>query len=364
MNPNLTSIQLTPNEYQLYARHLILPQIQVNGQKRLKEAKILFIGAGGLASGSLLYLAAAGVGNIGIVDYDIIEISNLQRQIIFDTEQIGTYKTSASKEKIDRLNPQCRINTYTVKLTLSNAYALIQRYDIVIDGTDNFEVRHIISNTCKVLHRIHIYGAIFEWQGQTSVFNYRGGPTYADIYPLVSTNQNTQCSHGGVMGVTPGMISMIQATEAIKIITGVGCILSGKLLVYDALAMTFKKVKIKTSNQYSETSPLIREDIALSMFRYHNHLISISLLKVLIEKNEDMVYMVDIRSEIEYHLSHLRGAINLPLSFLKKLENINILRAASQGKYLTLFCNGKARSRIASKILSNYGIRHWQIDYS
>jgi sulfur-carrier protein adenylyltransferase/sulfurtransferase len=361
MNSNPNSLELTPNEYQLYARHLILPKIQIAGQQRLKTARILFIGAGGLASASLLYLVASGVGNIGIVDNDILEISNLQRQIIFNSEQIGSPKNICAKESLSLLNPYCKINIYNTRLNLSNTYQLIQPYDMVIDSTDNFETRYIINHTCKVLHKVHIYGAIFEFQGQASVFNYRGGPTYSDVYPLISTRSTTQCNQGGVLGVTPGMIGIIQATEAIKIITGIGEILSGTLLLYDSLTMIFKKIQVKTNNQYNINQFHSRIKSFVYADQINRRKLSVTLLLILIKKYSYTIYVIDIRTKIEYDILHLKGAINLPLNKLKQNRNLNLLKSISQYKYITIFCFSKTRSKAASDLLLINKIKHWAV---
>nr|YP_009628795.1 Molybdopterin biosynthesis protein [Balbiania investiens]QBX88578.1 Molybdopterin biosynthesis protein [Balbiania investiens] len=361
MNSNTNSLELTPNEYQLYARHLILPEIQIAGQQRLKKAKIIFIGAGGLASASLLYLVASGVGNIGIVDNDTIEMSNLQRQILFNSEQIGNLKSICAKKNLSLLNPYCKINIYSKQLNLSNTYRLIQQYDMVIDGTDNFETRYIISHTCKVLHKVHIYGAIFEFQGQASVFNYRGGPTYADVYPLISTRSVTQCNQGGVLGVTPGMIGMIQATEAIKIITGIGEVLSGTLLIYDSLTMMFKKIQVKTNNQYNLNHLCKKTKNHVNADQINRRKLSITLLLILLEKYSYTIYVIDIRNKIEYDILHLKGAINLPLNKLKRNKNLNLLKNVSRYKYIIIFCFSKIRSRVASDLLFINDIKHWEV---
>jgi sulfur-carrier protein adenylyltransferase/sulfurtransferase len=358
MNNNYTySKKLNSYEYQLYARQLILPQIQIEGQERLKQSKILFIGTGGLASAALLYLAACGIGKIGLVDNDIIELSNLQRQIIYNTFMIGQLKVTSAKNQLQQINPICNVEIHKLKLTSLNSFKTIQPYDIIIDGTDNFEARYIISDTCKLLHKIHIYGAIFEFEGQVSIFNYRGGPSYKEISPLLQTNTVRKCSIGGVLGVIPGLIGIIQATEAIKIITGINVSLSGYLLLYNGLELSFKNLLIRNLNNY------LNLKIIPKCNRTHNYtvqhkFISMTQLKDILNTNIKTIYLIDVRNEIEYKIKHLNTAINIPLRKLKKIKNIQKLEQATKNKKLIIYCNNQVRSQAASSILIKAKIKH------
>nr|QHO64093.1 Molybdopterin biosynthesis protein [Lympha mucosa] len=356
-NKNIYKKKLNSYEYQLYARQLILPQIQTEGQERLKQSKILFIGTGGLASAALLYLVACGIGEIGLVDDDKIELSNLQRQIIYNTFTVGQLKVISAKNQLQQINPICKVQIYNLKLISSNSFKIIQPYDIIIDGTDNFETRYIISDTCKILHKVHIYGAIFEFDGQVSIFNYKGGPSYKEISPLLKVNITRKCSVGGVLGVVPGLIGVIQATEAIKIITGINVSLSGHLLIYNGIELSFKHLLIRNLNNY-----LGFNNIQNSTNRKNSSLeqqfISFNQLKNILNINIKAIYLIDVRNEIEYKIKHIYTAINIPLRKLKKIHNIKILEQAIKNKKLIIYCNNQVRSQAASIILMKANIEH------
>jgi adenylyltransferase/sulfurtransferase len=233
-------------DYARYSRHLILDEVGVEGQRRLKGASVLCVGTGGLGSPLLLYLAAAGVGRIGIVDFDVVDESNLQRQVIHGTKNVGRPKLHSARDRILDINPRCQVDTYEVALTAENALQILAPSDIVVDGTDNFPTRYLVNDACVLLCKPNVYGSIFKFEGQASVFNYQGGPQYRDLYPeppppgLVPS-----CAEGGVLGILPGVIGCIQATETVKIILGKGTTLSGRLLLYDALNMTFRELKLR-----------------------------------------------------------------------------------------------------------------------
>nr|QCI08067.1 Molybdopterin biosynthesis protein [Plumaria plumosa] len=246
LNPNLKKINLREEEYTIYARHLILENIGINGQKRLKSSKILIIGAGGLGCPAILYLAALGIGYIGIIDEDRINRSNLSRQILFNQENNNQLKTICAKQRIQKINPQCKIITHSYKLTEYNAFEIIKYYNIIIDASDNFKTRYIINYTCYQLHKIHIYGGIQQFEGQISVFNYKSGPRYSDIYPKILNLKDFSCNLNGVLGIITGTIGILQATEAIKIILGVGKILHQDLLIYNSLYSSFKLIKVNS----------------------------------------------------------------------------------------------------------------------
>jgi len=237
--------ELSKNERKRYHRHLILPEIGEEGQKKLKCAKVLVVGAGGLGSPVLLYLTAAGVGTIGIIDFDIVDESNLQRQVLYTTEDIGKTKTSIAEEKLSKLNPYVSFNLYRTKLDQVNAGDIIKEYDLVIDCPDNFATRYIVSDICKKLNKPHVFGSVSEFEGQISVFNYKNGPVYRDIFPeSYSSDETTENSQSGIIGVLPGIIGCMQANEAIKIITGAGEVLSGKLFIIDILNNNFNILNI------------------------------------------------------------------------------------------------------------------------
>ena len=238
--------QLDNDEIARYSRHLILPNVGMEGQRKLKAATVLCVGTGGLGSPLALYLAAAGVGRIGLVDFDVVDESNLQRQIIHGTAWVGKSKVESAKARIHDLNPTVQVDTYEVPLTSENALQIVEPYDIVVDGTDNFPTRYLVNDACVLLGKPNVYGSIFRFEGQASVFNHEGGPCYRCLYEeppppgLVPS-----CAEGGVLGILPGIIGMVQATEIVKIILGIGDSLSGRLMLYDALGMTFRQLKLR-----------------------------------------------------------------------------------------------------------------------
>lgn len=236
---------LTNGELKRYHRQLILPEIGEEGQIKLLKAKVLVVGAGGLGSPVLLYLTAAGVGTIGIIDFDIVDESNLQRQILYTTEDIGKTKTVKAKEKLSKLNPYTFFNEYTTLLDKANAEKIIKEYDIVIDCPDNFATRYIVSDACEKLDKPHVFGSVSKFEGQVTVFNYNKGPTYRDLFPEPYTSETSvENSPVGLIGVLPGIIGCMQANEAIKIITGTGSILNGKLLIIDLLNNSYNILNI------------------------------------------------------------------------------------------------------------------------
>jgi adenylyltransferase/sulfurtransferase len=261
LNPNLDEIQLTKEEYERYSRHLILPQVGLEGQKRLKAASVLCIGSGGLGSPLLLYLAAAGIGRLGLVDFDVVDSSNLQRQVIHGTSWVGKPKIESAKNRILEINPYCQVDLYEDLLSSENALEIMEPYDIVVDGTDNFPTRYLVNDACVLLDKPNVYGSIFGFEGQATVFNYEGGPNYRDLYPEPPPpGMVPSCAEGGVLGILPGIIGVIQATETVKIILGKGTTLSGRLLLYNALNMTFRELKLRPSPERPVIDKLIDYD--------------------------------------------------------------------------------------------------------
>jgi sulfur-carrier protein adenylyltransferase/sulfurtransferase len=238
--------QLSNEEIKRYSRHLIMPEVGVDGQRRLKAGSVLCIGAGGLGSPAAMYLAAAGVGRIGVVDFDVVDYSNLQRQIIHGTSSVGRSKLASAKDRLHDINPHIQIDTYEASLSSDNALELFEPYDVILDGTDNFPTRYLTNDACVLLGKPNAYGSIFRFEGQASVFATKDGPCYRCLYPeppppgLVPS-----CAEGGVLGVLPGVIGVIQATEALKLITGIGEPLVGRFLIYDALRMRFRELKLR-----------------------------------------------------------------------------------------------------------------------
>lgn len=356
MNYEKIFIPLNKEEYKTYSRQILVKNINIQGQQRLKHAKILFIGAGGLAAGALLYLAGAGIGNIGIVDEDHVELSNLHRQIIYNRQDIETYKAVAAYKHLKDLNPSCNIKLYLEEFNKNNASQIVHNYDIIIDSTDNFSTRYLLSDICYQFHKIHIYGGVASLEGQVSVFNYKGGPSYKDLYPFITSEHSNSCIERGVLGVLPGIIGLIQATEALKIIIGVGKILSGEMLIYNSLDLSFKKIKLRNTNSYREkeisdknpTKPLL-----------HNYSLSFQKFREFNKKNHKLIYLIDLRSPLEYQIRHIINAINIPLERLTDKSNLMRIKSLSQHKYIIIYCNSYMRSIIASKLLREANILHW-----
>lgn len=249
---------LTNEEVARYSRHLILDEVGVEGQRKLKAGSVLCVGTGGLGAPLLLYLAAAGVGRIGIVDFDVVDASNLQRQIIHGTSTIGMPKVQSAAARIRDINPNVQLDIYEEPLTSDNALRIFESYDVIVDGTDNFPTRYLVNDACVLLGKPNVYGSIFKFEGQATVFNYQGGPNYRDLYPeppppgLVPS-----CAEGGVLGILPGIIGTIQATETVKILLGKGTTLSGRLLLYDALNMRFRELKLRRDPEAKPITELI-----------------------------------------------------------------------------------------------------------
>ena len=255
------SAALSHDEIARYSRHLILPEVGLEGQKKLKASSVLCVGTGGLGSPLLMYLGAAGVGRIGIVDFDTVDASNLQRQVIHGTSTVGRPKVESARERLRDLNPNVQVDVYETPLSSENALDILAPYDVVVDGTDNFPTRYLVNDACVILGKPNVYGSIFRFEGQASVFNHAGGPNYRDLYPeppppgLVPS-----CAEGGVLGVLPGIIGCIQANETLKILLGIGETLSGRLLLFDALGMRFRELKLRRDPEARPITTLIDYD--------------------------------------------------------------------------------------------------------
>ena len=269
-----SGIQFSKEELARYNRHIIIPEFGLESQQKLKAAKVLVVGSGGLGSPVLLYLAAAGIGTIGIVDFDVVDDSNLQRQILFGVESVGVPKVEAAKQRLLALNPHIKINLYNEQLTSKNALDIIRDYDVVADGTDNFPTRYLVNDACILSGKPNVYASIFQFEGQVSVFNYRNGngdagPNYRDLYPTPPPpGLVPSCAEGGVLGVLPGIIGSMQASEVIKVITGVGETLSGRFFIFDALNFETRTFKIsnRADNPISGNNPTIKELIDYEQF--------------------------------------------------------------------------------------------------
>jgi sulfur-carrier protein adenylyltransferase/sulfurtransferase len=366
LNPNLEQIQLDRDEYERYSRHLILPEVGLEGQKRLKAASVLCIGTGGLGSPLLLYLAAAGIGRIGIVDFDVVDRSNLQRQVIHGTSWVGKPKIESAKARILEINPACKVDLYEVRLSSENALDIVAPYDIVVDGTDNFPTRYLVNDACVLLNKPNVYGSIFRFEGQATVFNYEGGPNYRDLYPeppppgLVPS-----CAEGGVLGILPGIIGVIQATETVKIILGQGRTLSGRLLLYNSLDMTFRELKLRPNPvrpviekliDYEEFCGIPQAKAAEAEEKAGMSEMSVTELKQLLDSGADDFVLLDVRNPHEYEIAQIPGSILVPLPEIENGEGVAKVKELLNGHRLIAHCKMGGRSAKALAILKESGI--------
>ncbi|MCH9054729.1 molybdopterin-synthase adenylyltransferase MoeB [Parathermosynechococcus lividus] len=366
LNPDLATIELTKDDYERYSRHLILPEVGVEGQKRLKAASVLCIGTGGLGSPLLLYLAAAGIGRLGIVDFDVVDSSNLQRQIIHGTSWVGKPKIQSAKQRILEINPYCQVDLYETRLSAANALDIAASYDIVVDGTDNFPTRYLVNDACVLLNKPNVYGSIFRFEGQATVFNYEGGPNYRDLYPeppppgLVPS-----CAEGGVLGILPGIIGVIQATETIKIILGKGTTLSGRLLLFNALEMTFRELKLRPNPERPVIDKLIdyEEFCGIRQAQAQEAAqmadipeMTVQELKHLLDSGATDYVLVDVRNPNEYEIAKIPGSVLVPLSEIENGTGIETVRQLVNGHRLLVHCKMGGRSAKALAILKQAGI--------
>jgi molybdopterin/thiamine biosynthesis adenylyltransferase/rhodanese-related sulfurtransferase len=366
LNPNLDDIQLSKDEYARYSRHIILPEVGLDGQKRLKAASVLCVGTGGLGSPLLLYLAAAGIGRIGIVDFDVVDTSNLHRQIIHGVSWVDKPKIESAKHRILEINPTCQVDLYETRLSAENALEIARPYDLVIDGTDNFPTRYLVNDVCVLLGKPNVYGSIFRFEGQATVFNYEGGPNYRDLYPeppppgLVPS-----CAEGGVLGVLCGIIGTIQATEAIKIILGQGNTLSGRLLLYDALEMKFRELKlrpnpvrpvIETLIDYEEFCGIPQAKAAEEKERAGMKEMTVQELKQLLDSNTNDYVLLDVRNPNEYEIARIPGSVLVPLPDIENGSGVAKVKELLNGRKLIAHCKLGGRSAKALAILKDAGI--------
>ncbi|MFP4414186.1 molybdopterin-synthase adenylyltransferase MoeB [Coleofasciculus sp.] len=366
LNPNLEEIQLTKEEYERYSRHLILPEVGLEGQKRLKAASVLCIGTGGLGSPLLLYLAAAGIGRIGIVDFDIVDSSNLQRQVIHGTSWVGKPKIQSAKTRILEINPYCQVDLYETRLTSENALDIVKPYDIVVDGTDNFPTRYLVNDACVILGKPNVYGSILRFEGQASVFNYEDGPNYRDLFPEPPPpGMVPSCAEGGVLGILPGIIGLIQATEAVKIILGKGTTLSGRLLLYNALEMKFRELKLRPNPVRPVIEKLVdyeqfcgitqaKEQEAQRLMAIQE--MTVQELKQLLDSGTKDFVLVDVRNPNEYEIAKIPGAVLVPLPDIEQGLGVEKVKQLLNGHRLIAHCKMGGRSAKALGILKESGI--------
>lgn len=363
-NEELLKINLSNDEIRRYSRHLIMPEVGVEGQRKLKAGSVLMIGAGGLGSPTGLYLTAAGVGRIGIVDFDTVDESNLQRQVLYSTDQIGKSKLEMARERLHALNPYVKIDTYQTQLSSENALEIFKGFDVVVDGTDNFQTRYLVNDACILTGIPNVYGSIFRFEGQASVFGLEDGPCYRCLYPeppppgLVPS-----CAEGGVFGVLPGIVGSIQANEVIKILTGIGELLKGRLLLFDALKMTFRELKLRRNPEcpVCGDNPTQKKLIDYEQFcgvestwsdykRDADYEVEVEELKKQLDGG-NKPFILDVREEHEYNIANLGGRL-IPLRELP--SRINELDSS---KEIVVYCKMGGRSQQAVEFLKGAGFR-------
>ncbi|MTH15440.1 HesA/MoeB/ThiF family protein [Flavobacterium sp. LC2016-01] len=322
-----------------YNRQIILPEIGAEGQQKLSKSKVLVIGAGGLGASILPYLASAGVGKIGIVDDDVVEISNLHRQVIYKTSAVGKSKAEEAKLMISELNPEIEVEAFSEKLSGKNAISLFEKYDIIVDATDDISIKYLINDACLVTNKPMVYGSIFRFQGQVSVFNYQNGPTYRCLYPDENSNA-LNCEDAGVIGISVGIIGMFQANEVLKIILGIGAVLSGKILVYTILNNEQQKYDFDKSDFQNISRETFEE-------KYNKAQVEeISFESVLNEINKDEALFLDVRNEDELPKISLKNQIQIPLMNLE-----NEIEKLDKNQTIYVFCQSGIRSKIATELL-------------
>ncbi len=357
------AVKLSNDEISRYSRHLIMPEVALGGQKQLKQAKVLTIGTGGLGSPLALYLAAAGIGTIGIVDFDVVDESNLQRQILHGTSDVGRPKVESARDRIKDINPNVNVVVHEEALTSENALDILKDYDVIVDGTDNFPTRYLVNDACVLLGKPNVYGSIFRFEGQASVFWAEEGPCYRCLYPeppppgLVPS-----CAEGGVLGILPGAIGTIQATETVKLILGIGEPLIGRLMLYDALGMNFREMKLRKDPNcpVCGENPTVTELIDYQEFcgipqaaaaEEKNGVpeISVSDLKGKLDRGED-VFVLDVREPHEYEVANL-GAKLIPLGELPE----RLIEVENNSGEIAVHCRSGARSADAVRLMQNAG---------
>jgi molybdopterin/thiamine biosynthesis adenylyltransferase/rhodanese-related sulfurtransferase len=366
LNPDLSTIQLTKEEYERYSRHIILPEVGLDGQKKLKAASVLCIGTGGLGSPLLLYLAAAGIGHIGIVDFDIVDQSNLQRQIIHGQSWVGKPKIESARNRILEINPYCKVDLYETRLSSENALHIVKDYDVIVDGTDNFPTRYLVNDACVLLNKPNVYGSIFRFEGQATVFNYQNGPNYRDLYPEPPPpGMVPSCAEGGVLGVLPGIIGTIQANETIKVILGTGNTLSGRLLLYNALDMTFRELKLRPNPVRPVIDKLIDYEQFCGIPQAQQEAeeekagiaeMTVVELKQILDSGADDVLLLDVRNPNEYEIASIPGAVLIPLPDIENGKGVEQVKGLLNGHKLIAHCKMGGRSAKALGILKGHGI--------
>jgi adenylyltransferase/sulfurtransferase len=366
---------LSTAEMERYARHLTLPQIGVAGQRRLKQGRVLLIGAGGLGSPAALYLAAAGVGALGLIDHDTVDVSNLQRQVLHGTGSVGRAKVDSARDRIGEINPHVHVETYPERLSAENARALVREYDVVLDGTDNFTTRYLANDACVLEGKPNVHGAIYRFEGQNSVFGAGHGPCYRCLFPEPPAPGSVpSCAEGGVLGVLPGIVGAIQATEAIKLLAGIGEPLVGRLLLFDALRLSFRELTLARDPgcPVCGDHPTIRELVEYDPFcalptdpeatmpeKKEVPEMSVTELKARLDHG-DRLTLIDVREPHEWEIGNLepQGARLIPLGELP--ERMDEIDPAEE---IVLHCRSGGRSARALELLREHGYRRlWNLE--
>jgi adenylyltransferase/sulfurtransferase len=356
--------KLSKEEILRYSRHLIMPEVGMEGQLKLKQARVLCIGTGGLGAPLGLYLAAAGIGTLGLVDFDVVDFTNLQRQVTFGTSDVGRPKIAAAAERLRNMNPTIEIKTFEMMLTSENALELFKDFDIIVDGTDNFPTRYLVNDACVLLGKPNVYGSIFRFEGQATIFGAPGGPCYRCLYPeppppgLVPS-----CAEGGVLGVLPGIVGSIQAMETIKLILGSGDSLAGRLLLFDALGMKFRELKLRKNPacpmcgenrtitkliDYYEFCGIRGEEAPAPLTQVPE--MTARELKARLDRGDDL-FVLDVREVHEYQICHINGHL-IPLGEIPRR-----VQELDSSKEIVVHCKGGKRSAEAAEFLSKAGFR-------
>jgi molybdopterin/thiamine biosynthesis adenylyltransferase/rhodanese-related sulfurtransferase len=359
-------VTLGKDEILRYSRHLIMPEVGMEGQLKLKKASVLLVGTGGLGAPLGMYLAAAGVGRIGLVDFDVVDFTNLQRQVIHGTKDVGKKKLDSAIETMSDINPFVQLDRHEVALTSDNAFEIFKDYDIIVDGTDNFPTRYLVNDACVLLGKPNVYGSIFRFEGQATVFAYEGGPCYRCLYPeppppgLVPS-----CAEGGVLGILPGIIGLIQATETVKLILGIGDLLVGRLMLYDALGMKFRELKLRKNPEcpicgdhrtihelidYQEFCGMPNVEAPAEAVEVSGDIDPVEVKAK--QDRGDKFVLIDVREPHEFQICRIPGSTLIPLGELpKRLIELN------QGDEFVMHCKSGVRSAKAVELLKGSGFK-------
>ena len=360
---------LTQDQINRYSRHLLLPEVGVEGQEKICNSKVLLIGTGGLGSPLALYLAAAGVGNLGLIDFDVVDLSNLQRQVVHGESTVGKLKVDSAKDRIADLNSSINVTTYNTRLSSENVMEIFAGYDIIVDGTDNFPTRYLASDACVLLKKPYVYGCILRFEGQASVFDSRVGPCYRCLFPeppppgLVPS-----CAEGGVIGILPGIVGLIQANEVIKLVLGIGDSLVGRLLLFDALSMKFREMKLRKDKScpICGENPTITELIDYEQFcgivpaeestADLEKEIAVEQVRQMLDAKHNFK-LIDVREPSEYEICKIQEATLIPLGDIEA-RDISRLNGLNLDDEIVLHCKAGVRSMKALKAMEEMGVRN------